>query len=268
MKRRFHSVLIGLFLFAGALGLAELFPGLRPYLPTFDTLIADLKGESSYRYEPPANQTNAKSSKHGAKKNTTQDVVLALSWTAAFCETAPHKRECKTQKAGRYDVTHFALHGLWPEGQYCSQTPYQNVSDSLWKAMKKTMPGTASGLHKHEWKKHGTCYSDTPERYYEDSLRLLNAINKTPVRTLFEANIGQHLSARAIRAAFDRSFGKGAGERVLIHCVRDEARTLIQELRIGLKGDIASANLPVLLKQARHKKQGCKGGIIDAVGHQ
>lgn len=268
MKKRFTSVLIGLALFASALGLAELFPGLRPYLPTFDTLIADLKGENSYRYTPPSGSANVTSPKENANKRAAQDVVLALSWTTAFCETAPKKRECKTQKAGRYDVTNFALHGLWPEKQFCSGTPYRNVSDKLWQAMQKAMPGTASGLHKHEWEKHGTCYSDTPERYYADSLRLTVAFNKTPVRDLFEQNIGKHLSTHDIRAAFDVNFGKGAGDRVLVHCVRDNDRTLIQELRIRLKGDITSANLPVLLKQARHQKQGCKGGIIDAVGLQ
>lgn len=268
MKNRLTSLLIGLFLFVGALGLAEVFPGLRPYLPNFETLIADLKGESSYRYEPPVSSKSVANAKERDKTIASQEVVLALSWTTAFCETSPHKRECKSQKNGRYDVTHFALHGLWPEGQYCSQIPYRNVSNQLWKNMQKTMPGTASGLHKHEWKKHGTCYSDTPERYYADSLRLADAINKTSVRDLFKSNIGKRISAHDIRAAFDASFGKGAGARVLVHCVRDEGRTLIQELRIGLKGDIASANLPVLLKQARHKKRGCKGGIIDAVGYQ
>ena len=31
------------------------------------------------------------------------------------------------------------------------------------------MPGYASGLHLHEWYKHGTCYRETPEEYYQES---------------------------------------------------------------------------------------------------
>ena len=30
------------------------------------------------------------------------------------------------------------------------------------------MPGTQSDLERHEWFKHGTCYSDTPEEFKED----------------------------------------------------------------------------------------------------
>lgn len=194
--------------------------------------------------------------------------VLALSWQTAFCETKPHKRECKNQRAGRYDITNFTLHGLWPGEKYCTRTPYRNLPEKLWKSLKVVMPGTASGLHRHEWEKHGTCYSKTPDLYYFDSIKLVLAFNKSPVRELFERKIGSYVSAAEIRRTFDESFGRGTGDRVLIHCVKDGNRRLIQELRIRLNGDMGSANLPVLLKQARPSNQGCRGGIIDAVGLQ
>lgn len=253
-----------------ALGLAEVFPSLRAYLPTYDRIFTSIKHEVLREFgvnERPS-KSGQRQSQKVIKEGGPKEAVLALSWTAAFCETAPHKRECKTQRSGRYDATHFALHGLWPKEQYCGNADYQNVSDDLWQSLKRIMPGTASNLHKHEWKKHGSCYSKTPERYFADSLRLVLAFNKTDVRDLFFQNIGKHLTTRDIRAAFDKAFGKGAGARVLVHCVQDNSRRLIQELRIRLKGDIENAPLPVLLKQARHQSQGCKGGIIDAVGLQ
>lgn len=267
------SVLIGLGLFAGALALGEFFPALRPYLPSLDALVAELEGESRYSSpSPAASSERPPAQDHAARpidrQGRGQSAVLALSWTAAFCETAPDRRECEDQEPDRYDATNLALHGLWPEEQFCGGAPYRNVSSDLWQAMQAVMPGTASGLHKHEWEKHGTCYSDTPERYFVDSLRLTLAINKTEVRALLNNNIGKYVPAQDIRAAFDVAFGRGAGDRVLVHCVRDGSRTLIQELRIGLKGDISSAGLAVLLKQARPQKQGCKGGIIDPVGLQ
>jgi len=94
------------------------------------------------------------------------------------------------------------------------------------------------------------------------------AFNKTPLQDLFADNIGKHLSSHDIRAAFDEAFGRGAGDRVLVHCVRDGGRQLIQELRIAMRGDLRTTNFPVLLKQARAQKQGCRGGIVDAVGLQ
>ncbi len=254
MKRRASSVLIGLILFACALGLGEVFPGLKPYLPSMEALIGDLTGKATYQVD-----------ERNPKQNVKQ-VVLALSWAPAFCETAPGKRECKSQRKGRFDTENLTLHGLWPEEQYCHKTPYKNLSDSLWQNLKIAMPGTASGLHKHEWKKHGTCYTNMPERYFRDSLRLVAAFNQTPVRSLFKGNIGQFLSAEEIRQAFDNAFGKGAGSKVLLHCVRDGQRTLLQELRIALKGDIEKANLKKLLRASPHQKRGCKGGIIDDVG--
>src|SRR3546814_5265076 len=41
--------------------------------------------------------------------------VLAVSWQPAFCETRPAKPECVTQDEDRFDASHFALHGLWPQ---------------------------------------------------------------------------------------------------------------------------------------------------------
>lgn len=270
------SVLIGLALFVVALALEEFFPALRPYLPSLYTLVAELEGESrTPSSSPVVSAEPALPQEHAAqpierqgRESRSQNVVLSLSWTPAFCETAPDRRECQNQEPDRYDATNLALHGLWPEEQFCGGAPYRNVSSDLWQAMQTIMPGTASGLHKHEWEKHGACYSDTPERYFADSLRLTRAINSTAVRVLLNNNIGKYVPAQDIRAAFDAAFGRGAGDRVLVHCVRDGSRTLVQELRIRLKGDIANAALAVLFKQARPQKQGCKGGIIDPVGLQ
>lgn len=277
-KNSLLSGIVVLVLIGAATGLAEVFPGLKPYLPDIRAAVETLGDNKSDTSALPDNAPNdARADELVAeapaptlpKSNLkTQSAILALSWTAAFCETKPDKRECRDQKAGRWDAKNFALHGLWPVEQYCSRTPYKRVPDKLWKAMQVAMPGTRSGLHKHEWEKHGTCYSKGPARYFADSIRLTLAFNKTPVRDLFAQNMGRQVSASAIRAAFDKTFGRGAGDRVLVHCVRDGNRTLVQELRIALKGDLASANLPVLLKQARPQKRGCKGGIIDRAGFQ
>jgi hypothetical protein len=102
--------------------------------------------------------------------------VLAVSWQPAFCETRPRLPECRSQTADRFDASNFALHGLWPQPRsqaYCGvdertvaqdkrrrwrDLPWERLDDDLWSRLRQAMPGTRSGLHKHEWIKHGTCY--------------------------------------------------------------------------------------------------------------
>lgn len=72
-----------------------------------------------------------------------------------------------------------------------------------------------------------------------------------------------------IAARFDEAFGEGAGNRVEFACVRDGRRTLIQEVRISLRGVIAPETpLGALMLAARPVGRGCARGIIDPVGLQ
>lgn len=213
--------------------------------------------------------------------------VLAISWQSAFCETRPSKPECESQTADRFDAGHFALHGLWPQPRsrdYCGvdeatvrtdengdwdQLPAPELSDGLWAALQVAMPGTQSGLERHEWIKHGTCYDGDAEEYFADSLAMLEAINDSTVSELFATSIGQRLTLGEIRTAFDAAFGSGAGERVRVSCVEDGARRLISELTIGLTGDIdGPASIADRLQDARPTDGGCDAGEVDAVGLQ
>ncbi len=212
-------------------------------------------------------------------------MVLAISWQPAFCERAKRRPECKAVKPDRYDNTNFALHGLWPQpgsNIYCGvsendkatdkkrrwkQLAGLGLSDELKQKLWKMMPGAQSYLHRHEWVKHGTCYSNSPETYYQDSVKLLSEINASEVRELFSRSIGKRLSSAQIRSAFDRSFGKGAGKRVRISCKRDGNRTLITELTVGLNGS-AQDKISELIAASPQTKKGCPGGIVDRIGLQ
>lgn len=145
-------------------------------------------------------------------------------------------RNAVAKKNGRCDTSHFSPHGLWPQPgsrSYCNvdgrliatdkkrrwrELPELGLSLEMHKALWRIMPGSQSFLHRHEWIKHGTCYSAQPERYYRDSVRLMEAINASAVRDLFATNIGRRLTNRQIRNAFDTAFGRWAGERVRISC--------------------------------------------------
>ena len=212
-------------------------------------------------------------------------MVLAISWQPAFCERAQRRPECKRVEPDRYDNTNFALHGLWPQpgsNIYCGVSDSERnadkkrrwkqlaglgLSDGLKKKLWELMPGTRSYLHRHEWVKHGTCYSNSPETYYVDSIKLLEEVNASQVQRLFSKSIGKRLSGPQIRNAFEQSFGKGAGDRVRIACKRDGNRTLITELTIGLNGS-AQTNMSELIAASRKTKKGCPGCVVDLVGFQ
>lgn len=213
--------------------------------------------------------------------------VLALSWQPAFCEGARSKPECESQSTDGFYASHFTLHGLWPQprrNQYCrvSETEQQLSENGKWlqlpqlaltpetaKALAQAMPGTQSGLERHEWTKHGSCYPGDAESYFAQSLRLLEAVNDSPVQAFVAANRGKQVRTSDLRAAFDAAFGPGAGERVRVACRDDGSRRLIVELTIGLRGDVAAGtDIKTLMAAAPMTDPGCPGGIIDPVGFQ
>lgn len=213
-----------------------------------------------------------------------QFLILAVSWQPAFCETATHRPECTSQSRSRFDASHFSLHGLWPRDEYCgvsrtvrerdeagrwSALPAVELDPSTRRILDEVMPGTRSLLDRHQWIKHGTCFSDAPGPYFATSVLLLSALNASPVRDLFARNIGRTLGRDEIRGAFDAAFGPGAGNRVRIACEDDGRRRIISELTIGLYGTPGTTpNLGRLMLAANPTSGGCLGGIVDAVGLQ
>jgi ribonuclease T2 len=216
--------------------------------------------------------------------------VLAASWQPGFCETRPDKVECRTQTPDRFDASHFALHGLWPQPRsnvYCRVPPDVAAADKAGRwdrlaaielepatraELETVMPGTASRLDRHEWIKHGTCYGGTMEDYFADSLTVMRDLNASAVRDLFAANLGRTVTSAQIRAAFDDAFGRGAGARVRVSCVTDPSngRRLIGELTIGLAGaiDPGTRLSDLILAAAPAPDAGCPRGIVDAAGFQ
>lgn len=208
--------------------------------------------------------------------------VLAVSWQPAFCESHGGKPECRAQARSGFDATHFTLHGLWPQrADYCGvpQSQIDDDKDGQWKrlpkvvlapdnwaALKQAMPGTRSGLERHEWLKHGTCAGLDQDAYFAAALALLDALNASELQALFLGNIGRALTQQQIRQALDTAFGPGAGQRLRVACERDGQRRVITELTIGLVGNPAKDDLSTLIANAAPTDGGCDKGIVDAVG--
>lgn len=211
--------------------------------------------------------------------------VLAVNWQPAFCEQSAHTRECRAQKPNSFEATNFTLHGLWPQprgNEYCDVSARDRFAsqDGRWRDLPAldltlaqrrdldtVMPGSLSGLDRHEWVKHGSCYGTGQREYFADSLDLMLALNASPVAELFAGNIGKRLSLDQIRATFDDAFGPGAGERVAMDCIQDGNRTIITELRIALTGDITGPDdFAALIAAASPATSSCRSGQVDAVG--
>jgi ribonuclease T2 len=213
------------------------------------------------------------------------EYLLAVSWQPAFCESRPEKPECGSQTGESFEATNFTLHGLWPQPNgtfYCGvgedvldkdrpaswhRLPAVKLSPKTRAALEEMMPGTRSFLDRHEWIKHGTCYGGSQEEYFSHSLHLLQELNASAVRELVAGRIGADVTLDELRAVFDKSFGKGAGERVTMDCDRDGARQLVVELLISLAGELTeSTELSDLLEAAPPMPDDCRVGEIDAVG--
>ncbi len=230
-----------------------------------------------------ASNTSAPSPSQPTYRDT--QYILAVNWQPAFCELNSRVRECRDQRPNSFGATNFTLHGLWPQprgNEYCDVSNRDLIAsqDRRWRdlplldltiaqrrELDQVMPGSVSGLDRHEWVKHGSCYDGDQRDYYAASLDLMLALNASEVAELFASNIGRRITLSDIRSAFDRTFGPGTGDRVALECAQDGNRTLITELRIALTGRINSPDdFARLLLAAEPQESRCRSGQVDAVG--
>jgi ribonuclease T2 len=193
--------------------------------------------------------------------------LLAVSWHNAFCSTHSGRKECRPLYNRAKD--RLVLHGLWPQPkkrQYCGMSgdiverdrkhlwgslPPRSLSPDLKRKMLVYMPGYLSNLHRHEWVKHGSCYDRNPERYFSDALSLVEELDRSMVGEYLRSNIGGKVTLRNIRKVFERSFGKGMGNRLSMLCKKG----FLQELRINIRG--RGSRLEKLLQKASPMKRSC-----------
>ena len=212
-------------------------------------------------------------------------LLLSLSWQPAFCESKPEKPECRSQTVSRFDADHFSLHGLWPQPQgreYCLVSPQDRATDERrrWDALPRlnlqpatndrlnqAMPGTASALERHEWIRHGSCFGSDPDTYFRTALSLLEQVNQSKLRDTLATHLGEPMSARELKSAFEASFGKGTGQALGVRCSRDGQRQLISEIRIKLKQPLYDTTpLKDALDLSSPAFDNCDAGVVDRVG--
>lgn len=100
--------------------------------------------------------------------------TLAASWSPEFCRNDRASMQC----SGRNGRFGFVLHGLWPEArvgpapQWCALTP--RPSPELIRRNLCMTP--VPWLLEHEWAKHGSCMTRTPEAYFRMAAILWRAL--------------------------------------------------------------------------------------------
>lgn len=100
---------------------------------------------------------------------------LMASWSPEYCRARGDAGEMQcSRRNGRFG---FVLHGLWPEGrtgwpQWCSTAPRPSPQ-----VLRRHLCMTPSPrLLEHEWAKHGSCMTSTPDRYFRASAALWNSL--------------------------------------------------------------------------------------------
>ena len=207
--------------------------------------------------------------------DSTLESFLVLTWHNAFCETHSNKKECK--RDGGIAKNRLVLHGLWPQPRsnvYCgvpeelikldkmkmwNALPKLNLSKEVRELLEIYMPGSQSNLHRHEWIKHGTCYSKDPNEYFLDALTLTKRVDET-IGEYLRANLGKKIKVINVKLIADRLITKGAKNKIAIKCKRG----LLNEVWVSLKGK--GRDLAKLIKNARNIRSNCVEAIVDKPG--
>ena len=110
------------------------------------------------------------------RRTQTTRYLLSISWSPQYCATgrgASGGGSVSLQCGGSMGRFGFVLHGLWPEGdgndwpQYCA--PAQRLSRATIRRNLCTTPSVQ--LLQHEWAKHGTCITRSPDQYFATATR-------------------------------------------------------------------------------------------------
>jgi len=176
--------------------------------------------------------------------------ILALSWQKSFCKLH-HKPECKYSK----DYDYFTIHGLWPKQKNCNGIKNFRLPKPLWQNLKHFMPSTK--LIKHEWRKHGVCYSKDPIIYFSDTLYLTQTINNSPILNFFKQNEGKIITKQALNKIINKLYPHTA-RKIIMKCEKG----YITELRFSLNGNINNDSFYKLLKNGKPLRGSCEKGRI------
>jgi len=198
----------------------------------------------------------------GDRASAEDTFTLALTWHPGFCETRAAQAECRL---GATAGPRLVLHGLWPawdvngdgkrddgdafcltgesdreavmaldRGNWLKLPPVQ-LPPARARDLRAAMPGSAAGLDRHEWWKHGTCSGLAAEEYFATSIALLHAVERGSLARLLAEEAGSTIGRKQLLDAFEADFGRGSARALVLDCSKADGATALQEIRIRLK---------------------------------
>ncbi|WP_447747491.1 ribonuclease T2 family protein [Pseudomonas nicosulfuronedens] len=182
--------------------------------------------------------------------DTYESYVLALTWQPGFCVHNPAgstKPECQAMKDGRLAVSHFTLHGLWPNRAECGKD-YGNcrgadldLSSTTLDYIKPWMPNFqfSTQFGNYEWKKHGVCQTNlTDDDYFRLAVDLTKSFNDSAPGNYVREHAGGTISKQEFYSKLTAELGSAAAtNNVLLICSGD----YLEEVRIALPQDFKGA---------------------------
>ena len=227
--------------------------------------------QSSRQAESPTSDAAQSVSKERRSSESFDFYLMAYSLHPAFCEDGNARRkDCAAWTAADNERRPIVIHGLWPEndrpGSYprdCAG-PRLDLPRELRTELGEWMPGTASGLHSHEWRKHGTCSGLDAPLYYRLSIDLVKDVNAA-VGDVLRANAERRISGAELRAAAN-AFRPGYGDTLTFHCRNVKSsdpakrgRPYLYEIRQCIDNDGAAGAPATLLAcpSVKRRDQGC-----------
>ena len=188
--------------------------------------------------------------------------LLALTWQQGFCVDEAHAAFAECKLAPK-DTPRLVLHGLWPDwdvngdgkrnagDDFCIpgddnrnsmmaldkgnwlKLPPMKLSQASSNDLAAAMPGTATGLDRHEWWKHGTCSKLPPDEYFAIAVALLREVERGSLARLIVDHAGKSVERKKVLDAFELDFGPKSARALSLDC--DPGGDQLQEIRIRLK---------------------------------
>jgi ribonuclease T2 len=167
----------------------------------------------------------------GAAPGSFDFYVLALSWSAGFCELSGDRRGSRQCDEGQ--GLDFVVHGLWP--QYETGFPTECgaerfVPRAVLDSVRDLFPETRLAIH--EWRKHGTCSGKSPSAYFADTR---TARGKVKIPEMFkDMKQEKKVSPLDVERAFAAANPGLRPEMMAVSC----RRGVMDEVRICFEKDL------------------------------